>query len=98
MVGSPKTPYIWDDRLDFRELADTLTESYKMSKEEIKERGLAGREWVTSDESMASAKNMCKNISNNFDKLFETWKPRPNFHFSKIDELPIKTLTHKLVY
>ena len=47
---------------------------------------------------MASAKNMCKNISNNFDKLFETWKPRPKFHFSKIDELPIKTLTHKLVY
>ena len=30
MVGSPKTPYIWDDRLDFRELADTLTESYKI--------------------------------------------------------------------
>ena len=61
-------------------------------------RGISGREWVTSDESMASAKNMCKNISNNFDKLFETWKPRPKFHFSKIDELPIKTLTHKLVY
>ena len=98
MVGSPKTPYIWDDRLHFRELANTLMESYKMSKEEIKERGLAGREWVTSDESMASAKNMNKNIISNFDKLFETWKPRPNFHFSKIDKLPIKTLTHKLVY
>jgi glycosyltransferase involved in cell wall biosynthesis len=98
LVGSPKTPYIFDDRLDFRELANTLMESYKMSKEEKKERGLAGREWVTSDESMASAKNMNKNIITNFDKLFETWKPRPKFHFSKIDKLPIKTLTHKLVY
>ena len=98
LVGSPKTPYIFDDRLDFRELADTLMESYKMSKKEIKERGLAGREWVTSDESMASAKNMCKNISNNFDKLFETWKPRKKFDFIKIDKLKIKTLTHKLVY
>jgi hypothetical protein len=47
---------------------------------------------------MASAKNMNKNIISNFDKLFETWKPRPNFYFSKIDKLPIKTLTHKLVY
>jgi len=98
LVGSPKTPYIFDDRLDFRELANTLMESYKMSKEEKKERGLAGREWVISDESMASAKNMNKNIITNFDKLFETWKPRPKFHFSKIDKLPIKTLTHKLVY
>jgi hypothetical protein len=61
LVGSPKTPYIFDDRLDFRDLAKALIESYKMSKEEIKERGLAGREWVTSDESMMSAKNMCKN-------------------------------------
>jgi glycosyltransferase involved in cell wall biosynthesis len=98
LVGSPKTPYIFDDRLDFRELANTLMESYKMSKKEIKERGLAGREWVISDESMASAKNMNKNIITNFDKLFETWKPRPKFYFSKIDKLPIKTLTHKLVY
>jgi len=98
LVGSPKTPYIFDDRLDFRELASTLMESYKMSKKEIKERGLAGREWVISDESMASAKNMNKNIITNFDKLFETWKPRPKFYFSKIDKLPIKTLTHKLVY
>ena len=98
MVGSPKTPYIWDDRLDFRELADTLMESYKMSREEIKERGLAGREWVTSDESMASARKMNENIIINFDKLFETWKPRRKFDFIKIDKLPVKTLTHKLVY
>jgi hypothetical protein len=98
MVGSPRTPYIWDDRLDFRELADALMESYKMSKEEIKEKGLAGREWVTSDESMASAKNMNKNIIKYFDQTFETWKPRKKFDFIKIDKLPIKTLTHKLVY
>ena len=73
-------------------------ESYKMSKKELKERGLAGREWVTSDESMSSARKMNENIIINFDKLFETWKPRRKFDFIKIDKLPVKTLTHKLVY
>ena len=98
MVGSPKTPYIWDDRLDFRELADTLMESYKMSKKEIKERGLAGREWVTSDESMQSARRMSENIIKYFDQTFETWKPRNKFEFIKIDKLPVQQLKHKLVY
>jgi glycosyltransferase involved in cell wall biosynthesis len=98
MVGSPKTPYIWDDRLDFRELANTLMESYKMSKEEIKERGLAGREWVTSDESMQSARKMCENIITNVDKTIEVWKPRKKFYFTKVETPPVKTLTHKLVY
>ena len=98
MVGSPKTPYIWDDRLDFRELANTLMESYKMSKEEIKERGLAGREWVTSDESMQSARKMCENIITNVDKTIEVWKPRKKFYFAKVETPPVKTLTHKLVY
>tara|TARA_R110000822_G_scaffold36815_1_gene103419 strand:+ start:48 stop:1484 length:1437 start_codon:yes stop_codon:yes gene_type:complete len=98
LVGSPKTPYIFDDRLDFRDLAKALQQSYEMSKEEIKERGLAGREWVTSDESMQSARRMNENIIKYIDQTLNTWKPRKKFSFQKVDKLPIKQLRHKLVY
>jgi glycosyltransferase involved in cell wall biosynthesis len=98
LVGSPKTPYIFDDRLDFRDLAKKLQQSYEMSKEEIKERGLAGRKWVTSNESMQSARCMNENIIKYVDQTLNTWKPRKKFSFQKVDKLPIKQLQHKLVY
>ena len=73
VVGSPKTPYIFDDRLDFRDLAKAIIECYNMPKEEIKRRGLAGREWVTSDESMMSARKMNENIVKYFDQTFDNF-------------------------
>ena len=98
LVGSPKTPYIFDDRLDFRDLAKALTKSYKMTKKEKKEAGRAAREWVTSDESMMSSRKMNENIIDSFNQTFDEWKPRRNFDFIKIKELPIKQLQHKLIY
>jgi len=98
IVGSPKTPYIFDDRLDFRDLAKALQQAYELSKEEIKERGLAGREWVTSDESMQSARCMNENIIKYVDKTLDTFTPPKKFSFQKVEDLKIKQLQHKLVY
>jgi glycosyltransferase involved in cell wall biosynthesis len=98
LVGSPKTPYIYDDQLDFVELADKMMESYNMSKEEIKERGLAGREWVTSDESMQSARMMNNNMIKYIDQTLSNFKPRKKFEFIKIENIKPKQLRHKLVY
>ena len=98
LVGSPKTPYIYDDQLDIVDLSEKMMESYNLSKEEKKERGLAGREWVTSDESMQSARKMNENIIKCVDKTINNFKPRKNFFFSKVEETPIKKLRHKLVY
>ena len=98
LVGSPKTPYIFDDRLDFRDLAKALMESYKMTKQEKSEAGKAAREWVTSDESMMSSRKMNENVIDSFNQTFNEWKPRRNFDFIKIKELPVKQLQHKLIY
>jgi glycosyltransferase involved in cell wall biosynthesis len=98
IVGSPKTPYIFDDRLDFRDLAKALMQSYKMTKKEKIERGLAGREWVTSDESMASSRKMNENIIKYLSQTINNFKPRKNFEFIKIKKLPVKQLQHKLIY
>ena len=98
LVGSPKTPYIFDDRLDFRDLAKALEKSYKMTKEEKIEAGKAAREWVTSDESMQSARKMNANIIKYVDKTINNFKPRKKFFFSKVEHPPVKQLRHKLVY
>jgi hypothetical protein len=36
LVGSPKTPYIFEDHLDFKELAKAMNQSYEMSTDEFK--------------------------------------------------------------
>jgi glycosyltransferase involved in cell wall biosynthesis len=98
LVGSPATPYIWDDKLDFRELAQAIQSVYKLSSEERKAKGLKAREWVTSDESGMSARIMCKNIIKDIDLTLSTFTPRKSFEFIKTTEIPALELVHPLTY
>jgi glycosyltransferase involved in cell wall biosynthesis len=98
LVGSVPTPYIWDDRLDFRDLAKAIQEVYELGPEEREKRGQSARTWVTSDESMMSARWMCKNVIKYIDQTLETFKPRKDFEFIKISNYPKKKLRHKLLY
>jgi hypothetical protein len=94
IVGSPPTPYIYDDQLDIVDLSEKMMESYNLSKEEKIERGLAGREWVTiSDESMQSARMMNENIIKYVDQTINTFTPRKNFEFIKVKDIKPKQVT-----
>ena len=90
LIGSVPTPYIFDDRVDFRDAADAIYEVYSLSSEERKERGKAAREWVTSDEAMMTAKNMCVNFIKYADETLTKWVPRTPYDFIKIENLPAK--------
>jgi glycosyltransferase involved in cell wall biosynthesis len=96
--GSVPTPYIFDDRCDFRDAAKGLIEVFEMSKEERNRRGMLGREWVTSDEAMMTAENMAKNMADCINETLANFKPRKPYTFIKVEELPKKKLRHKLVY
>ena len=98
LVGSPTTPYIWDDRLDFRDLAKAIQSVYELSSEDRKAKGLKGREWVTSDESGMSARMMCNNIVKDIDLTLSTFKPRKSFEFLKVEDLAPLELVHTLTY
>ena len=98
LVGSPATPYIWDDKLDFRELAKSLQQAYELTPEERKHKGLKAREWVTSDESGMSARVMCENVIKDIDLTLNTFKPRKSFEFIKTTEIPALELVHPLTY
>jgi glycosyltransferase involved in cell wall biosynthesis len=96
--GSVPTPYIYDDRADFRDAADAIMKVYEMGDEERKRRGKLAREWVTSDESMMSAENMSKNVIKHIDEVLANWKPRHKFELIKTESLKRKHIRHKLVY
>jgi glycosyltransferase involved in cell wall biosynthesis len=98
LVGSIPTPYIWDDRCDFRDIAKAINLIYELSPEERQKRGLAGRTWATSDEAMMTAKHMADNISDCLQETIDTFKPRKQFELLKIEQLPIKKIPHPIVY
>lgn len=98
IMGSIPTPYIFDDRCDFRDVADAIRKVYDMSREERERRGMLAREWVTSDQSMMSARWMCKNVISSIEETFDNWTPRKNFELLKIEDLPKKKIVHPLTY
>ena len=98
LVGSVPTPYIFDDRCDFRDVAEAIQQVYQMPKEERERKGLAGREWATSEEAMMTASNMGRNIITCIDEAFEKFEPRSKFDILKIEDLPSKYVKHPIVY
>jgi glycosyltransferase involved in cell wall biosynthesis len=101
LVGSVPTPYIWDDRADFRDVAKQIEALYNLKINNTKEYtkvSKEAREWATSDESMMSAKWMSKNVIDTVEETFATWKLKTKHQFVKIEKLPAKKLVHKLVY
>ena len=98
IMGSIPTPYILDDRCDFRDAAAAILKIYEMTPEERERRGMLAREWVTSKESGMSAKHMCQNIIDGIEDTFKNWKPRKSFELIKTKPLQRKALLHPLVY
>jgi glycosyltransferase involved in cell wall biosynthesis len=98
IVGSPPTPYIFDDRCEAEDAADRIMELYSMDKKERQERGLAGREWAISEEAGFTTEHQAERVIDAFDTLFNTWEPRESYEFINANNYKKKTLKHKLIY
>ena len=98
LVGSPKTPYIWDDRCTPEDAAKQIRALYDMSKKDRKKIGKAGYDWVTSKEAGFTAKFMGNRVIEGMDELFSKFKPRKSFTFTKDTDKQRKVLNHKLIY
>jgi glycosyltransferase involved in cell wall biosynthesis len=98
IVGSIPTPYIFDDRCDFRDVAKAIEQVYNLPIEDRFKKGLAAREWVLSNESMMSAKHMCDNVVETINETVATFKPRKRFELIKTEKLAKKKIVHPLTY
>jgi glycosyltransferase involved in cell wall biosynthesis len=98
LVGSVPTPYIHDDRADFRDVAQAIKEVYELPKEERDRKGMAGHDWVCSDEAKMTAAAMGANLSECMEETFKSFTPRSTYDLIKIEDLPKKYVKHAMVY
>jgi glycosyltransferase involved in cell wall biosynthesis len=98
IVGSPQTPYIYDDKCSFEDVETRIMELYKMGDKKRKEIGKAGMEWALGDEAGFTSEKMSNRIIEGMDELFDTWTPRKNFEFLKDTDFEKRILKHKIIY
>ncbi len=98
LVGSPLTPYIWDDRCTPEDAADRIMELYEMSPEERQKRGESGRQWALGNEAGFTAQTMGDRVIEACDTLFQTWSPRPKYEVVKVEKTNSNYINHSLVY
>jgi glycosyltransferase involved in cell wall biosynthesis len=79
--GSVPTPYIFDDRVNDEEVAGAISKVYEWSKEERKERGLKGREFMIQN---LSSEIMANTLIEGIEQTFQNYKPKKRFDLYKI--------------
>jgi glycosyltransferase involved in cell wall biosynthesis len=98
LVGSPPTPYIYDDHHNIKDVVDQIMKLYKMNHKERKDIGKKGYDWATGNEAGFTSEKMTERVINAFEELFLTWKPREKYNFLKDTDYEKRVLPHKLVY
>jgi hypothetical protein len=98
IVGSPQTPYIWDDRCTAEDASAQIMNAYKLGREELKRRGLEGREWALGAEAGFTGEMQGKRVIEAFTTLFNTWKPREKYELINANEAKENVINHKILY
>ena len=98
LVGSPPTPYIWDDRCCPEDATEQIMKLYKIDSDKREKLGKAGYKWAISNEAGFTSEHMTNRVISNIEKLFDTWAPRENYEFINVSEVKEDVLPHKLLY
>lgn len=97
MQGSPKTPYIFDDRIDVREASEAIMSAYN-NRNQLKNMGMKAREWAMSEEVGFTSEIMCKRIIDGIDNTFDNFTPRNNYEVVNSLDYQPQRLRHPLIY
>ena len=95
--GSPKTPYIWDDRCNAEDAAVQIGKVYALDRTERKELGKTGRHWAINDVGFTGEDMGAKAIMA-IDQLFSTWTPREKYELINVNDVKEDTINHAFVY
>jgi len=77
LQGSPQTPYIYDSRADIKDITRQLALAHSLGREELKLRGLEGRNWAISNNFNSTG--MSNAFIESVNNCFDNWKPRERF-------------------
>ena len=87
IIGSQQVPYIYEDRVSKEDFIDALRKMYSMSKEERKELGAKGREYVLKEYNFGT---FCQKWNAVFDHVHEkhgSWDTRKSYKRWNITEV-----------
>lgn len=85
LQGSPQTPYIFDDRAKYEDIAAAIAYWYNTPETLRNEMGVAGREWCL--KNGLTAQQMGNKMIDMIDYLFRSNKQaRPRYTFNKVTE------------
>ena len=79
--GSVPTPYLFDDRVNVKDVAKAIKKVYDQSKEVRKENGLKGREFMIKN---LSSEIMCEKMIDGIETTINNFKPRKKYNLYKI--------------
>jgi len=89
LQGSPQTPYIFDDRAKFEDVADAIAYWYNTPETLRNEMGLVGRTWALSNG--LTAEQMGNKMIHMIDYLFDCDKEaRPTYTFTEFEDIKYK--------
>lgn len=75
LVGSVPTPYIFDDRVSWEDVAKTLLKVYNLPKEDLERRGKLGREYLCDSNVGMEAVQMGLKFIDGINDVLTNWKP-----------------------
>jgi len=78
IIGSPPTPYIYEDRIRWEDVTDALLEIHELPPEERDRRGKLGRQWAIESANMTSS-DLGDSMADCIDETFKTFVPRKKF-------------------
>lgn len=86
LQGSVVTPYIFDDRCSFEDVGQQMYEWYNASREDRDKAGMAGREWLLSEESGMSSMEMSNRMRDAITICLNEWEKKPRYELFKVEE------------
>lgn len=94
MQGSPPTPYIFDDIVDYTDISEAIMYWYLAGKEKREECGKEGRRWAC-NEGGINSENMCNQFIKAMDFTINNFQPVKKFDiFEYTDEFNTENLPH----
>jgi len=98
LVGSVPTPFIFNERPDFRDISKAIQTVYKLTPEERETRGQKGRAWTISDEAKMTSQHMATSLIDGVEELFLTWSPRSRVEILKVEDKKPFTHNYNTIY
>lgn len=90
LVGSPVTPYIYDDRASIEDISKAIYDLYNMDPAVREKFGAEGERWAVSEEAGFTSAQMAEKFIEGINATLDNFKknPRSRYEFIKITERP----------